>query len=242
MGLTAKAAATFFRTGIAGLALLTAAMSPAAAQSPAGASPDIVSIDNSGPMAVKLVIILAVLLVVVFAARQVRIGELIRTAVLWIAIFVLVVMGYTYRHHLEGVGRDMISVLMPGTPITRGESVTVHRGFGGQFVLAGEVGDTPITFLFDTGASTVVLSAADARRAGFHGERLDYRIPVMTANGMTQVAPVRLSEISIGGITVEDVRAAVAKPGDLDSSLLGMTFLNRLEGYEVRRDRLVLNP
>ena len=104
------------------------------------------------------------------------------------------------------------------------------------------VGGTPVTFLFDTGASMVVLTADDARRAGFHADRLDYRVPVMTANGMTQVAPVRLSSLSIGGISVDNVRAAVAKPGDLEASLLGMTFLDRLDGYQVQRDRLVLNP
>ena len=205
-------------------------------------SPEVVSIDNTGPMAVKLAIIVAVLLVVTFMLRRVRVVELLRATVIWVGIFIIVVMGYTYRHHIEVVGRDVVSVLMPGTPITRGESVTVHRGFGGHFVLEGSVDDTPVTFLFDTGASTVVLSASDARRAGFSADQLDYRIPVMTASGMTTVAPVRLDSLSIGGITVEDVRAAIARPGDLDSSLLGMTFLNRLDGYQVRRDRLILNP
>ncbi|WP_162409238.1 retropepsin-like aspartic protease family protein [Acuticoccus sediminis] len=205
-------------------------------------TPDVVSIDNSGPMTVKLVIIIAVFAVLLFAARHVRIGEVLRTAAIWISIFVLVIVGYTYRYQLELVGRDVMSVLMPGTPIARGESVTVHRAFRGQFVLDGYVDDTPVTFLFDTGASTVVLSAADARRAGFNAERLDYRIPVMTAKGMTTVAPVRLDSLTIGNISVDNVQAAVARPGDLDSSLLGMTFLNRLDGYEVRRDRLVLNP
>lgn len=201
-----------------------------------------VSIDRSGPATVKLVIIIAVLVVILFAARQVRIGEMLRSALIWIGLFVLLLMGYAYRDQVETMGREVVSVLLPGTPLTRGESVTVHRAFRGQFVLDGDVDGTPVTFLFDTGASTVVLAADDAQRVGFHPERLDYRIPVMTASGSTTVAPVRLSSLSIGGITVDNVSAAVARPGDLDSSLLGMTFLNRLDGYEVRRDRLVLNP
>ncbi|UOM34645.1 TIGR02281 family clan AA aspartic protease [Acuticoccus sp. I52.16.1] len=237
------------RDAIAGAGLLlglaAALWMPAAAalaQAIDTPEPTIVTIDNTGPLATKLVIIVAVLVVMLFAARHVRIGELLRTAVIWIGIFALVVVGYTYRHQLELVGRDVVGVLLPGTPVARGESVSISRGFRGQFVLDGEVGDTPVTFLFDTGASTVVLAAADARRAGFHAERLDYSLPVMTARGMTTVAPVRLSSLSIGSIRVEDVRAAVARPGDLDSSLLGMTFLNRLDGYAVRRDRLILNP
>lgn len=214
-----------------------AATVPALAQ-----EPDIVSIDNTGPMAVKLIVVIGVLAVLLFASRQLRIGQFLRTAVIWIALFAGLMMGYAYRDRLEVVGRDVVSVLIPGTPVTRGESVTVHRAFRGQFVLEGAVGGTPVTFLFDTGASMVVLTADDARRAGFHADRLDYRVPVMTANGMTQVAPVRLSSLSIGGISVDNVRAAVAKPGDLEASLLGMTFLDRLDGYQVQRDRLVLNP
>lgn len=201
-----------------------------------------VAIDNTGPQATKLVVILAVLVLVLFAARRIDVGQLVSAVLKWGLIFAVLIVGYTYWGPLQSAGRNVVSVLVPGMPMTNGESVTVHRAFQGHFVLNGDVGGTPVSFLFDTGASTVVLTAADAARAGFDERRLDFRIPVMTAAGLTTVAPVRLSSLSIGGITVNDVRAAVAKPGDLDASLLGLTFLNRLDGYEVRRDRLVLNP
>lgn len=200
------------------------------------------ALDDTGPAITKLVILLAVFVVVIFAARGFGVGAALRSAVVWIGLAVLLVAGYTYRHDLEQAGMDVVGVLVPGMAVTRGESVTVRRAWQGHFVLEGSVDDAPVTFLFDTGASMVVLAANDAARAGFDPAALDYRVPVETASGRTTVAPVRLGAVTIGGIRVEDVRAAVARPDDLSASLLGMTFLNRLDSYTVSRDTLVLNP
>jgi aspartyl protease family protein len=201
-----------------------------------------IAIDNTAPHAVKLGILLAAFLFILFTMRRVRLSHALRTFAIWLAIGVVLVALYAYRGPLESAAREVASVLIPGITISRGETVVVHRAFGGHFLLNGEVDGAAVQFLFDTGASTVVLAADDAARAGFNPAALDYRLPVMTASGMTRVAPVRLAEVAVGDITLRGVRAAVAKEGDLDQSLLGMTFLNRLTGYEVRRDRLILNP
>lgn len=201
-----------------------------------------ISIDNTAPQATKLVILLVVFVFLLFTMRGLRLPSVLRTVLFWAVLFLGLVGLYAYRGPLEAVGRDVASVLVPGITYTDAQRVVAHRAFGGHFELDGRVDGAPVRFLFDTGASTVVLTADDAARAGFDPAALDYRLPVMTASGMTRVAPVRLGEVSVGGITLHGVRAAVARPGDLDQSLLGLTFLNRLEGYEVRRDRLVLHP
>jgi len=203
---------------------------------------DPISIDNTGPRAVKLGILLAVFLVILFGMRHVRVPDMVRSALIWTAILIGLVGLYALRVPLESAGREFVSVLVPGMAISDGERVTVRRAYQGQFIIGADVNGAPVDFLFDTGASLVVLAAEDARAAGFDPETLDYRIPVMTAAGITRVAPVRVREINVGGIREREVRAAVARPGELDTSLLGMTFLDRLSGYEVRRDRLVLNP
>ncbi|MCF3935620.1 TIGR02281 family clan AA aspartic protease [Acuticoccus sp. M5D2P5] len=201
-----------------------------------------IEIDNTAPRMVKLIILLIVFLVILFGMRRIGIPHIIRSAAIWLVAILALVALYGYRGPIEMAGREMVAVLVPGVAVNQGGNVIVHRSYGGHFVLDGAVDGAPVRFLFDTGASTVVLSSEDAARAGFDVDQLDFRIPVTTASGMTEVAPVRLGEIQIGDIRVNDVRAAVAKPHDLDHSLLGMTFLNRLDGYEVRRDRLVLNP
>ena len=65
-------------------------------------------------------------------------------------------------------------------------------------------------------------------------------VNVDTANGRARAAPVTLDRIAIGGIVERAVPALIAQPGQLRVNLLGMSFLNRLEGWEVRGDRLIL--
>ncbi|MGP9821649.1 TIGR02281 family clan AA aspartic protease [Salinarimonas sp. NSM] len=110
----------------------------------------------------------------------------------------------------------------------------------GAFALSGRANGTPMDFLFDTGATAVVLTAENAARIGWPANRLAYTVRVSTANGTTTAAPITLERVAIGGIEVRDVRAFVAQPGDLRENLLGMTFLSELASYEVRGDRLLL--
>jgi len=92
----------------------------------------------------------------------------------------------------------------------------------------------------DTGASTVVLKPADAQKLGIDVDRLKYAVPVQTANGTTYAAHVRLRNLTLGRISLDDVEALVAKPGALKENLLGMSFLRRLRSYEVTGDTLTL--
>jgi len=70
-------------------------------------------------------------------------------------------------------------------------------------------------------------------------DALDYRVPYQTANGVAYAAPVTLEEISIGSVTVRNVRASVSQDG-LSQSLLGMSFLGELTAVELSGDRLIL--
>ena len=97
-----------------------------------------------------------------------------------------------------------------------------------------------LRFLVDTGASDVVLGPADARRLGFDVAALDYSRRYRTANGVVFGAPVTLDRVRVGPIALDDVRASV-NGAEMARSLLGMSFLGRLKGYEVSDDVLTLN-
>ena len=122
-----------------------------------------------------------------------------------------------------------------------GNDVVIRAGNHGHFVAEVTVDGTDVRFLVDTGASDVVLSPADAERLGFDPARLRFSKFYRTANGTVRGAPVRLSEMKIGPIRVTDVRASVNE-ADMNRSLLGMSFLNRLSGYAVEGGRLILKP
>jgi aspartyl protease family protein len=107
-------------------------------------------------------------------------------------------------------------------------------------MIAGRANDRDLRFIFDTGASMVVLTAESAKAIGIDPASLNYVVPVATANGRTLAAPVTLDSLTVGSITERRVRALVARPGMLGENLLGMTFLERLASYEVRSNRLIL--
>jgi aspartyl protease family protein len=94
--------------------------------------------------------------------------------------------------------------------------------------------------VLDTGASSVVLSPEDAKAAGLPVDLLNYTVSIDTANGRTRAAPVTLDRVAVGGLEERSVEALVVQPGQLKTSLLGMSFLNRLQSWQVNGDRLVL--
>ena len=110
----------------------------------------------------------------------------------------------------------------------------------GDFAITAQINGARVAMVLDTGASSVVLTRDDAKAAGLPLEVLNYTVNIDTANGRARAAPVTLDRIAIGGLVERSVEALVAQPGQLKMSLLGMSFLNRLQSWQVSGDRLVL--
>ena len=119
-------------------------------------------------------------------------------------------------------------------------AVELKVGAFGHYRAQAEINGRPVDVLIDSGASLVVLSHEDAERVGLRLRAEDYSQRVSTANGATRVAPVMLDRINIGDISVRHVEAAVSEPGKLGQSLLGMTFLGRLQRVDMRGGVLIL--
>lgn len=168
-------------------------------------------------------------------------ARVLSSVALWAVLAAALLTVYAYRFELGDVADRVFGELSPST-VRVGPSgeVVVRRRYGGEFVVPAKVNGRSVEFVFDTGASSVVLSAEDAARAGLSLDGLDFEAPVTTANGETTAAPVRIDKIAIGPILVRDVRALVARPGALSESLLGMSFLERLDSFAVERGKLVL--
>jgi aspartyl protease family protein len=110
----------------------------------------------------------------------------------------------------------------------------------GHVYLEADVNGSPTRFIVDTGASFVTLRPEDARAAGISGGDLHFTMRTSTANGQVRIAPVKLRELRLGQLTMEDVDAVVVE-SPLPISLLGMSFLKRLDGYEMRDGALVMS-
>lgn len=176
-----------------------------------------------------------------------RAAEALRALGSWFAIGLVLLVLYAYRSELGEVRDRVVQELQPGSVQTvaqgaggRGAIVKIRKGGDGHFVARARVNGKSVQMIVDTGASTVVLRPEDARRAGIRLAELDYAIPVETANGRALAARVRLERVSLGSLSLEKVDALVTKPGALQQSLLGMSFLSRLRSYEFSRNQLVM--
>jgi aspartyl protease family protein len=175
------------------------------------------------------------------SARPSDIARLATAAMTWALLLIALTGVYAYRFEASEIFGRITGELFPSEPqVGRGGEVIINRRFSGEFAIGGRVNNARVTFLFDTGASAVVLTADDARRAGVEASRLVFDVPVATANGAAMAAETRLDQIAVGPIVMRNVPALVARRGALDESLLGMSFLERLKSYTVERDRLVM--
>lgn len=176
-----------------------------------------------------------------------RLGKSFQYLAVWGALGFALIAGYSFRDELSFFTQRVTGELMPpGHSVSvssdnpREVAVRIRRRNDGHFTARGAVNGTTLTLLVDTGASTVVLTPADAKRAGIDISNLSYTVPVQTANGTTYSAPAVLRSVSVGAIVVENVEALIAKPGSLNENLLGMSFLRRLRSYSVSGDFLTL--
>jgi aspartyl protease family protein len=190
-----------------------------------------------GALAVKITLAVSAggLAVVVFRHHF---SKALEPILFWVVIGLLLVVGYTYRFELRDVGDRVIAELMPGHVASHGSSAEVVRARSGDFALTAHINGAKVAMVLDTGASSVVLTQEAAKAAGLPIEVLTYTVNVDTANGRTHAAPVTLDRITIGGLIERSVPALVAQTGQLKSNLLGMSFLNRLDSWEVRGDKL----
>ena len=107
----------------------------------------------------------------------------------------------------------------------------------GHFQVTPVVNGVPIRAMIDTGATMVSLSYEDAERLKLNPDRLNYDVKTRTANGVTWAARVKLADVRVGTIHVQNITTLVGKKGALHTSLLGMSFLKnvrlRIEGGEL---------
>ena len=190
-------------------------------------------------LAIKIALAALVAALVLTLLRK-RFSRALETGMLWLAVALLLVVGYGFQSELHEVSDRLLAEYLPGRAMSRSRVVEVTRGGQGNFAVAAHLNNARISMVLDTGASSVVLTQDAAKAAGLPVEVLTYTVSIETANGRTRAAPVTLNSLAVGGITERSVPALIAQPGQLRTNLLGMTFLNRLESWEVRGDKLMM--
>lgn len=159
-----------------------------------------------------------------------RMGQALRTGLAWGMIFVGLMAGY-------GLWGDLRRDIMPVQSVA-GQMVTIPRAADGHYYPRLTINGADITFMADTGATSVVLSQADARSLGIDPAALTYLGQAYTANGIVRTATVTLRNVTFGPFTDATVTAQVNE-GDMAGSLLGMDYLGRFS-VTMAEDQMIL--
>jgi len=130
-------------------------------------------------------------------------------------------------------------VVLPDQAVMSDGRIEVNQAPDGHYYLTAEVNGTPTRFVVDTGASQIVLTQRAAERAGIDTNGLAYIGQASTANGIVATAPIRIDSFDLGPIHDQKLRAVVNR-GQMDTSLLGMTYLTRFAKVEFSRGKLIL--
>ena len=168
------------------------------------------------------------------ASHRQSVGKSLQMALVWGMIF----MGCMAIYGLWGdISRDYGRKSLPITQ--QDGAIAMPRASDGHYYLTAEVNGTEIEFLVDTGASDIVLSRADAARIGFDLDKLAFSGSARTANGVVPIAYGRLKTMRLGHHLDQAVSVSI-NGGEMDKSLLGMSYLGRFGRIEMTQDQLIL--
>ncbi len=192
--------------------------------------------ETPDPARLLYLVCLLVFIVVAYGiARRPRLAHTAVSAGIWFVIFAGGYLAFDNWDIIERATSPRQAIVTSQT----GTIVDVPRRRDGHYYMELEVNGTSLQFVVDTGATHMVLSQADALAVGIPPDELDYIGRARTANGLVRTAEVRLATVSLGAISDRDVRAIVNE-GDLDTSLLGMSYLQKFGKIEIEGDRLRL--
>ena len=168
------------------------------------------------------------------ASHRQSVGKSLQMALVWGMIF----LGCMAVYGLWGdISRDYGR---NSSPITQQDGViALPRAPDGHYYVTAEVNGAAIDFLVDTGASDIVLSRADAARIGFDLEKLAFLGSARTANGVVPIAYSRLKTIQLGPYLDQGISVAI-NGGEMEKSLLGMSYLGLFGRIEIAQDQLIL--
>lgn len=174
------------------------------------------------------------------AARQLNLGQTVRMALTWMAIFSVVFVLFLFREEGKAVWNRATADIAGSRGTVSGTTLRVPMREDGHFWVRGVINGREVEFLIDSGATTTALSRETAQAAQVDIDTA-FPITVNTANGDVQAQIARIQQLNVGPITQTNARAVVSTSFG-DTNLLGMNFLSSLKSWRVEGRTLLLEP
>ena len=150
----------------------------------------------------------------------------------WILGFLLLILVFTKIIDQQNNPNQSVSTVQGGGY----QEIVLRRSRNGHYVFDGEINHHKVTFLVDTGATTIAIPAHLQQSLGLSAGPA---ISVSTANGVTTAYRTRLDQLALGDIELYDVNASLIQGMAVDEVLLGMNVLKNFELVQ-RGDQLII--
>lgn len=208
--------------------------------------------DGSDQAASTIWYLLALVLVgSALIGRQLAWGSVLRMALLWIAIFgVLLGLFRLAQDHgmLTGRWAEQGGVVSPdeappALPPARaeGQALRIPVAPDGHYWVEGTINGTSARFLIDSGATITALSENTARTSGLNYDVGAPGVVMTTANGKVEARRSTIATLAIGPINASDLPVVVS-PAFGEVNVIGMNMLSRLKSWGVENGEMVLTP
>ncbi|WP_339824300.1 TIGR02281 family clan AA aspartic protease [uncultured Parasphingorhabdus sp.] len=193
---------------------------------------------------INLVFAIGALVLVASAlfSRRMGFGEIVRTALAWVAIFAVFIIGFSYQNEIFAVwNRVSGEVTRANEQFVDGDMLRIRQSADGHFWVNATVNELPVRFLIDSGATTTAMTLQTARDAGIEISESPFPVVLTTANGTVSAQRGTIQALQIGSMVARELPVVVAEEFG-DSNVIGMNFLSKLRSWRVEGTEMVLEP
>ncbi|MGB5724483.1 MAG: TIGR02281 family clan AA aspartic protease [Parasphingorhabdus sp.] len=193
---------------------------------------------------INLVFAIGALVLVASAlfSRRMGFAEIIRTALAWVAIFAVFIVGFSYQNEILAVwNRVSGEVSGANEQLVVGDTLRIRQSADGHFWANATVNALPVRFLIDSGATTTAMTLQTARSAGIEISGSPFPVILTTANGSVEAQRGTIQSLQIGSMVAKDLPVVVAEEFG-DSNVIGMNLLSQLKSWRVEGREMILEP
>ena len=193
---------------------------------------------------INLVFAIGALVLVASAlfSRRMGFAEVIRSALAWVVIFAVFIVGFSYQNEILAVWtRVSGEVTGANEQLVVGDTLRIRQSGDGHFWANATVNELPVRFLIDSGATTTAMTLRTARSAGIEISESPFPVILTTANGSVEANRGNIQSLQIGSIVAKDLPVVVAEEFG-DSNVIGMNFLSKLKSWRVEGREMILEP